>query len=276
MKKIFTIILVAISFASAFGQSQTISKKQFVKTDDNADIMAYYPVFSGGKHSEMLNKMVVNLFMDMNMVNKKNIPDTTNIDNILTQSALIAKEIGLKKSIEAFPYNYYSNWHYFENKYVISLCIDQYVSTGLDNMNTAASIINIDPKTGSVINVTKLIQDTDKLMDLVALQFCKDKKLPKDALRIQTGLKYELADLPLAKSIGLSDIGVVFFYNRGEIAIKSVPAIKIELPYSKFKEVAVTDFLENIYTNTDGEKPTMKRVAKLYKDSKKVRKGHRR
>lgn len=276
MKKIFTIILVSLTFASAFAQSQTIEKKHFIKTDDNADILAYYPVFSGGKHSDILNKIVVSLFLDINIIDKSYIKDTTTIEGILTQSALRAKEVGLKKSIEAFPYNYYSNWHYFENKYVISICIDQYASTGLDNMTTSAAIININPETGQIIKATELIRDKDRLIELIGQQFCKDKKLPKDALRIQTGLKYELADLPLAKSIGLSDVGIVFFYNRGEIAIKSMPAIKIELPYKKFKEVAISDFLDNIYTSTDGENPTMKRVAKLHKESKKVKKGHRR
>lgn len=276
MKKFFTILVATISFTAIYGQSQTVTKHNYTATHSNADIMVYYPTFEGGKFSEKINGLVFDLFVAMNPVKEHvTVNSGKGLEFMFVQSAQRLKDLGLQHSIDPIQYNYYANWHYFENDYIISICVDQFVCLGKDHVQTSANVLNIDAKTGEVIDVHSMINDTVLMQELIMEQYCKTYGVPKNALRIQTGLKYELANLPLAKTIGFTDTGIMFFYNRGEIASRGVPAIQIVVPYNKFKDAATEGFMKNTYSAFDGEAPTMKKVHKLIKSNAIVHKYNR-
>lgn len=277
MKKIFTIAIATIFCTGVYAQTHTIEKKFFVKTEGTIDIKAYYPHFTEGKYADKLNELVFNLFSRRaENPENKSAQQSIGIDDFIWSEALYMKHLGESKSIDAIPYNYYSNWHYFENKYVISLCMDFYLSNGVDNLGTAIGMINLNAETGEIFDPKVLIVDSLNLLEDVAKYFCRDRKLPKDALMLNTGLKYELADLPLPKSVGFSDIGMVFFYNRGEIATKGYPAIKVEVPYREITDNTASDFLNDFVSSTDGEAVTMKRVKAMLKEMAKIKKPKQR
>lgn len=277
MKRIFTISLMLLSISS-YGQRYEIDKKKILHTSDNYELMIYYPVFTSGVSMEMLNKFVANSFVKQNPVKTfgVDVVSSAGIENMYLKSAEILKNEGLKKSIEPITLKVLSNWHFYDNQKITSLIIDQYIIVGRENLLTSTSVINIDPASGKTFNVKDYIVDSVDLLNDVADQFCKDKGLPRNATRLLTGLRCDLANLPLAKEIGFSDVGVVFFYNRGEIANIGFPPIKVEVPYKKVFDNFAPAMLNDSHSVIDGEKPTMTRLKKLVKESRKIKNSPKR
>lgn len=266
MKKastIFTILLLTISVA--FGQYHTVEKRRVIEKQNNADLHICYPHFLSGTYADTLNQEVYDFYVNNNKVKQHvAVTDNKTLEFMFRQTAQKLSDIGLQKSIDPIDYLLYSGWGMFENKYIISMVLDQYVDMGTAHPDVFCTIVNINKETNKLMSVADLIKkDTAVVLEVAAKIFCKDRNLPTNALRLQTGLKYELADIPMPKKCGFSPKGIVLFYGRGEIASLSFPAIYITVPYSDFKNALPEGFLNNIVATYDGFKEGAKKLNEI-------------
>lgn len=147
----------------------------------------------------------------------------------------------------------YSHWKTFGNKHIVSLFQQTYSYAGGAHGVTNIAINNYDLRTGKRIDINKAVIDTAYFMDKVVKYFCKTYRIKQDAMQIETGLFYELEDLPLPKQIGITNNGIVVAYNPHEIGPISIGTIIIVIPYEELG-VVVNDDLRNMVSFGDSEK----------------------
>lgn len=139
--------------------------------------------------------------------------------------------LGKAGSIDPIPYQCFSSWSAFGNEVVLSIFVKRYIYSGGAHGNTVATYLNFNSQTGEQLHLRRLIKDTTKLMDLAAEYFCKERRLPAEAMQIATGLFCELAALPMPSQMGFNAKGFVLYYNTYEIAPYSMGPIIITIPY---------------------------------------------
>lgn len=271
-----TLLLLVMAIFS-IGTSKAQESSEIVFTDmwienytDNYNVSVYFPYFEAGESAELLREKTFEIFNEYNL-NK----DTLVVDSRETLYAMIEAngrklaQVGLTKSIDEIDYVHVSTWSFFKNAYICSLFIDQYAEIGIALPIVRSHAVNINRKTGEIFNPKDLIIDTLAFMDIAAEIYCKDHRLPKNALRGQTGLNYDIKHLPVAKVMAFTNEGLELYYNRGEIAPISKPSISILVPYGKMKQLLPEDFFDVKYVNSSGKHETEKIVKSIAKKNDK-------
>lgn len=173
------------------------------------------------------------------------------LEMLALQGADAAHSSGIKlKSTPEFVL--YSHWKTFGNKHLISLFQQTYGYAGGAYGATNIAINNYDLLSGKRIDINKAIIDTSYFMDKVVKYFCKTNRLSRNAMQIETGLYYELEDLPLPKQIGFTNNGIVVAYNPNEIGPISIGTVIIMIPYEELG-VVVDEDLRDIVSFGDSE-----------------------
>lgn len=187
---------------------------------------------------------------------------------LVSQVSEIEKKVSQMPGVDAVPFQFYSTWSAFGNPNVVSIYLQRYLFMGGAHGATHCSYMNFDPKTGKQIDLRQFIPDTAAFLDIVAERFCKERRLPKDALQLQTGLFCELSDLPMPKQMGFSDKGLVVLYNQYEIAPYSFGQIVITIPFKMFAD-KWGGLLEKMRSQSGGKKSfdtnTTRRDADLWR-----------
>ncbi len=254
LKKLITLAALSLVGVSAYAQRYTVSENHINDVSDNRSIDVYYPSFSGGEYAASLDSATLSMLTRFNLREESSpISNLSQLDKMYQSNGDTLAQVGLRKSIEPIDYVHLATWSYFENNYVSSLLVQQYVDMGTAIPMIVAQDFNIGAQ-GRIFEPTSLITDTTVFMEKAVKHFLKDRKLPENALRLQTGLKYELDELPLANVSVFTQEGLLMFYNRGEIAPMSTPAIIILVPYKDFKDLLPEDFFENQVEKIGGEK----------------------
>ncbi len=263
MKKLYTLLLLlATSMTVATAQTHTVEGDLIMRTANNADVKLYFPVVKDGPGADKLNAQIMNIYNDLNPVKETVTPvDKVTLEQMVDESIDYAAQKGLTKSIEELPYTHFASWSYAENDFLISIIIAQFIDMGDPRPQIQMNVININKITGEMFNIHDLIARPEHISELAAKQFRKDHKFPENVLRLRTGLSYELADLPLAKTIGITKKGLSMFYVRGEIAPSNFPLIIISVPFSAIDNNVYPDgFEKNKFYMQGGVKEVEKLV----------------
>ncbi len=272
MKKLYTLLLLLIANVSLVMAQNHIVEGFLIKRDlNNANVELYYPVVKGNG-ADKINAQIMQVYNEINPVKRTVEPvDGETLELMVDQSIEFAAEIGLKKSIDELPYTHFGSWRYTESDVMISIIIAQFIDMGNPVPRIKLSAININKSTGEIFNIHDLINNPQHISDLAAEQFCRDHKLPANALRLITGLNYELSSLPLAKTIGITKKGLTMFYERGEIAPTNMPPIIISIPFSAIDDNVYSDGVEdNEISVKQGVKKVRKLVYSYLKEQRKV------
>ncbi len=155
--------------------------------------------------------------------------------------------------IPDYKYVMYSSWECFMNRYVVTLVQDHFIFTGGAHGMHNVTIDNYLVATGQKFEIADYIADTTKFMDAVVKYFCKDRKIKTTAIKAQTGLFYELSDLPMPKLIGLDSKGLRVTYEQYEIAPYAAGVIEVVVPFKELGDLLENDF-SKIMVKTGGEK----------------------
>lgn len=233
------------SFAAKPDKNDSINLKNIslVLHQGNADISLSYPqVINTTKQifplKDSLNRAVfAALSADSPTKYKAKVTSADELKLYCISTAAELAKFGKQNIMEAIPFNFYSSWWAFGNKMIVSVFIEKYTFAGSAHGYTRGAFLNFDPFTGANIDLVKAVADTAKLLDIAADQFCRERHLPKDALRLQTGLFCELTDLPMPSQMGCSQKGLVLYYNPYEIGPYVLGAISITIPYRYFDDV---------------------------------------
>lgn len=274
MKKLYTLILLlTINVSLVMAQPHLVEGYLIERDANNANVELYYPVVTG-QGADKINAQIMHVYAELNPIKKITRPvDGETLVQMVDQSIAFAAEIGLTRSINELPYTHFGSWVYTESDVVISIIIAQFIDMGQPIPRIRMNAININKITGEIFDIHDLITNPEHISELAAEQFCRDHKLPTNSLRLITGLNYELSEMPLAKTIGITKKGLTMFYTRGEIAPTNIPPIIISLPFSRIDDDVYSEGIElNEISVQQGVKQVKKLVYSYIKEQRKVRK----
>lgn len=262
MKKIYTLILLAATAVTSYAKAPTSDSLMLKNTttqysSGDIDIALNYPQLytspqTGEKTKELaakLNSDVCQLIASITPIPEviqkdslwKTVTNPTHLEiyTIGAAKGTLAEQLGYggPKIYELF-----SEWTAFGNNHIVSIFIKTYIFTGGAHGMTIGRMLNYDSQTGKRIDLIKEITDTAFLVDLAAIYFCKERHLPKDALRLRTGLFYELADLPFPDQMGFTAKGLLLYYDPYSIAPYSFGPVAITIPYKELDDVLAENF----------------------------------
>lgn len=239
------LLLVAIIIASCAttmaakpknADSIWIENKQAAYKQGVVDIDMSLPQLDSESGSEALvrnaNKAIITTLSQDPPV-PYSVPVTTLSDLRLFVATMASEltRLGKATTMEPTSYQCFSSWSAFGNETVLSVFIKRYIFSGGAHGNTMATYLNFNSQTGERLHLRGLIKDTTKLLDLAAEYFCKERRLPLDAMQIATGLFCELTALPMPSQMGFNAKGFVLYYNTYEIAPYVMGPIIITIPY---------------------------------------------
>lgn len=238
-----TLLLVTICTAGKVAQSRDsiwVENKQITFKEGRISIDLGFPQLDSERGNEpllaavnhsVMGSLVANLPIDSKI--KVQTLDQLRL-SLTTQITQIEQKARATPGLDAVPFELYSTWSAFSNKNIVSIYIERYFFMGGAYGKTQCTYLNFDTRTAEPIDVRSLIPDTTAFLNLVGELFCKDRRLPKNALQLQTGLFYDLTDLPMPRQMGFSDKGLVVIYNPLEIAPHSFGPISVTIPSKIF------------------------------------------
>lgn len=262
MKKTYTLILLAAVTVASYAKappsdSLMLRNTQTTYVSGSTDISLSYPqLYTSSQTVEQTKKFAAKLNGDVCQLIGSIAPasEATQKDSLwktinnpahlelyvidAAKGALVEQEgYGGPKIYELF-----SEWTAFSNSHIVSIFIKTYMFSGGAHGMTVGRMLNYDSQTGQRIDLVKEIEDTAFLVDFAAKYFCKERHLPQDALRLRTGLFYELADLPFPDQIGFTAKGMLLYYDPYSIAPYSFGPISIIIPYRELDDVLAENF----------------------------------
>ncbi|ETN94547.1 hypothetical protein P278_24900 [Zhouia amylolytica AD3] len=119
----------------------------------------------------------------------------------------------------------------YQTEDLISLQLDSYVYTGGAHGYGAVSYMNIDAKTGALLETKDLFTDFSAFKVLVEKKFRQIHNIPEKESINSTGFMFDNDVFELPQNIGYNEKGIVLIYNPYDIAAYAEGMIKIEIPF---------------------------------------------
>lgn len=264
MKKIFALIVLAVIGITAHANSPSKDTLRLENTtthfaDGGIDIALSYPQLITAKQSkDSTEKLYTGINSDVCRIiaSIAPAPEALGKDSLWTRATspallelyLLNASKGLLAELQDYggpaTYDLYSEWTAFSNAHLVSIFIKTYMFTGGAHGITVGRTLNYNVATGKPIELISQIEDTAYMMDLAAIYFCKERHLPKNAIKLNTGLFYELADMPLPDQIGFTSAGLVLYWDPYSIAPYSFGPVAITIPNKELDEILAESFFK--------------------------------
>lgn len=288
MKKLILTLLAAVAVCHAGAQETTLKSSQlqnltFNYVKPNVDVKLSYPqaIFEGETPiDDSINRTIYQTLGFFSFAPSKiAVTDRSSLEKMVAESVTFLGKRGTGGRQEAIPYSLYSTWQAFSTPEIMSVFIKQYCYSGGAHGMTEGMYLNFDVSTGRLFDLrAELGEDSTKFLGAAIKIFVKENGFSLKSTKAQTGLFYEIADIPLPKQMGFNDKGWVLYYNQYEIAPYSYGPIVIIVPYKLFPpELAVKFIKTNIKSgdnksyNFDVQKDMQTNAAAPYKRSHKRR-----
>lgn len=297
MKKVKVLLLASMVASMLMASIDVMAQKQnvilvnmpFEITNSQTDVMIN--ILQVEKYEEDDNQ---NLQKWINEFNKQTFTNITSFINKCTEDIQGAND--LKLDIDEMPefelyllsnidgymnsrrskipnskYVMYSSWECYMNEYIVTMTQDNFMFTGGAHGIRSISVDNYLFSTGEKIDIADYVVDTTYFMEAVVKYFCKDRKIKTTAIKAQTGLFYELSELPMPKLIGLDSKGLRAIYEQYEIAPYAAGVIEVVIPFKELSDILMDDF-SKVTVKKGGEKYYFDKLDELKKADKKRRK----
>ncbi|UNY99466.1 DUF3298 and DUF4163 domain-containing protein [Zhouia spongiae] len=124
----------------------------------------------------------------------------------------------------------------YRSENVISIQLDSYVYTGGAHGYGAISYINIDAKTGMLLESRDLFSDFDNFEELVEEKFRSTHNIPENENINSTGFMFDNDVFRLPQNIGYTHEGIVLIYNPYDIAAYAEGMITIQIPFEELQQ----------------------------------------
>ena len=229
LKRIITFLIflmVLNSCTSEFKPAtfETIS----IEEPFEAEISAVYSKAKGNSDlSNSINKNVENAIIEtLNTSENKN-----NLNDIL--KGFNDEYLSFKKDFEEITE---PAWELlieteltYQSESVITISISTYEYKGGAHGNDKIKLLNLDAKTGEIIELTDFINDIDGFTKLAESQFMSSLEKDKNNLTIEDFFFGEPFQLP--ENIGFSEEGLILIYNVYEVASYDLGYTEFMIPF---------------------------------------------
>ncbi|WP_298542207.1 DUF3298 and DUF4163 domain-containing protein [uncultured Aquimarina sp.] len=241
--RILFFLVIIVCFNSCDTNESLIFRKRTIAIDDFFDCQTTNCVITEILLVESITESKVS--KSINRVIEKaacgvlNFEDDASLDTIekaLQNFNTSYQEILKEFPEEIIPYeaSIYSDVS-FQNSDILSIVIDSYLFTGGAHGSGNTRYLNMDLKTGKLIENKKLLNNYDEFSSFAEKAFRKTYEIPEDASINSTGFFFENETFILPTNIGITDDHLILWYNQYEIA--SYAEGPIELKFNK-KEVS--------------------------------------
>lgn len=120
---------------------------------------------------------------------------------------------------------------------------DTYAYTGGAHPNSSLSFYTFNRETGQLLRLSDMVTDTTALLDVVEQAFRQQQKLQPHASLEEQGYFLREGHFFLPANVGMSQEGLVFYYNPYEIAAYAVGPIQVTVPYAQLDGILRTGWL---------------------------------
>lgn len=124
---------------------------------------------------------------------------------------------------------------------VITARMETYAYTGGAHPNSNLSFYMFDRQTGRTLSLNDVVSDTTALLNVVERAFRRQQELPPRANLEERGYFLRDGRFFLPDNIGMSRVGLVFYYNPYEIAAYALGPIEVTVPYTQLGGILRTD-----------------------------------
>lgn len=125
----------------------------------------------------------------------------------------------------------------FSNPNVLTVRLETYAYTGGAHPNSNQSFYTFDRDTGQPLDLSDMVSDTTALLGVVEKEFRKQQELIPQANLEERGYFLRDGQFFLPANVGLSQRGMVFYYNPYEIAAYAVGPIEVTVPYEQLNGI---------------------------------------
>lgn len=169
-------------------------------------------------------------------LNLEDDPSLNTMDKALQSFNNSYQEIKKEFPEEIVPYEASINCDIsFQNSTLLSVLIDSYIFTGGAHGSGNSTYLNMNLKTGKIIENQKLIKDNTQFSSFAEKAFRTTHQIPENTSINSTGFFFENNTFVLPANIGITDTHLILLYNQYEIS--SYAEGVIELKFNK-EEVA--------------------------------------
>lgn len=225
----------------------TYKETQTGRTIDDCDtskdctsIYYYYPVFDNEKQNPKIDSL--NIFvMDKLLVDEIDLNSAATLDTVVNNFISDYEE-----QVREFP-DYTIPWYsktnasvLYQNKRYLTLKIRNESFTGGAHPNSYNNYYVISKSTGRELTLADIFEKgfEKKLNSIVAAEFRKARGITSNNSLNEEGFWFEDNQNIYNNNFGLTEKGILFYYNSYEVAPYSYGPTLIEIPYSKLQEIS--------------------------------------
>ena len=125
----------------------------------------------------------------------------------------------------------------YQSSELLSIRLNCYTDTGGAHGYTYASWFNFDAHKGELLLKEELFTDLTAFFDIAEAAFREKEGLKKSEPLSKAGLFFEGDQFKLPENIGVTDDGILLYYNQGEVSSYIDGPIEIKLPYDSLKNI---------------------------------------
>ena len=119
----------------------------------------------------------------------------------------------------------------------LTVKVETYAYTGGAHPNSSLSFYTFDRKTGRMLTLNDMVEDTTALLGLLEQTFRKQQKIEPNANLEEEGYFLRDGRFFLPANVGTSSNGLIFYYNPYEIAAYAVGPVEVTIPYEKLNGI---------------------------------------
>ena len=216
MKRITFLILFLLLIGSCTSEFRPPT---FETTEINTSFDAEISVtYDKAKGSDELSKTINFKIEEAIISTLSDVSKKTNLESILKD--FNDEYLGFKND---FPEASETNWELhietekiYQSEEIITIAISTYEFKGGAHGNDKIKFLNLNAKTGDVLNKNDIIDDLKSFKALAKTYFTKSLDLKSDQIKMEDYFFGKPFQLP--ENIGFSEDGLVFLYNVYEVA----------------------------------------------------------
>lgn len=119
----------------------------------------------------------------------------------------------------------------------LTMKVETYAYTGGAHPNSSLSFYTFDRKTGRLLTLDDMVDDTTALLGILEQAFRKQQKIGPDANLEEEGYFLHDGRFFLPANVGTTRNGLIFYYNPYEIAAYAVGPVQVTIPYEKLNGI---------------------------------------
>lgn len=119
----------------------------------------------------------------------------------------------------------------------LTVKVETYAYTGGAHPNSSLSFYTFDRKTGRMLTLDDMVEDTTALLGILEQTFRQQQKIGPNANLEAEGYFLRDGHFFLPANVGTTRNGLIFYYNPYEIAAYAVGPVEITIPYEKLNGI---------------------------------------